>query len=109
MYRMRMPNGRLVETGEVLMICTENGEYHTCTRDKADSMVIRTEGNGCYLIQCSSHTNRVLLTDINRQLWQNGCAKFSHHNFYVTRLRRRSMTHWQRKQAMCKRNPKDEL
>lgn len=88
MYRLRMPNGRLVETSEVLMICAENGEYHTGTREDTDAMAIRAEGSGgrCYLIRCASHTNRVLLTDINRQLWQNGCAKFSHHNFYAAPL-----------------------
>ena len=88
MYRLRMPNGRLVETDEILMICTENGQYRTCTKGEADAMAIRTEGkeNRCYLIQCNSHTNRVILTDVKRQLWENVCAKFSHHNFYVSQL-----------------------
>lgn len=86
MYRLRMPNGRLVETSTILMINTENGEYRTCTKEEADAIAVCVEGGGnrCYLIQCTSHTNRVLLTDINRQLWQNGYAKLSHHNFCVT-------------------------
>lgn len=88
MYRLRMPNGRLVQTSTILMVNTENGEYHTCSKEDADAVAFCTEGNEnrCYLIQCTSHTNRVLLTDINRQLWQNGCVKLSHHNFYVTPL-----------------------
>ena len=80
MFRIRMPNGRLMLTDEILMVNADNGIFHTANKEDANAVALKTN-TGCYLIQCKSQNRYGLIATYNQQLCMNGHTKFSHHDF----------------------------